>query len=118
MKLIQLQLRSLLWIVLCLFWAGSSAQTFLLNDSTVCTSIENVKETAQRILILEAKIEAYQKALENSVNDSEERNQLIEERKQSEKELKKIKRRLFWQKVKTPFLSTISFFVGYFVSLH
>ena len=118
MKLIPLQLRSLALIVLCLFWVGSNAQTFLLNDSTICTSIENVQETAQRILILEAKIEAYQKALENTVNDSKERDQLIEERKQSEKQLKQIKRKLRWQKVKTPFFSIISFFAGYYVSLH
>jgi len=77
-----------------------------------------VKETAQRILILEAKIEAYQKALENTVNDSKERDKLIEERKQSKKELKKIKRKLKWQKIKTPFFSIISFVIGYIVSLH
>ena len=77
-----------------------------------------MKETAQRILILEAKIEAYQKALENTVNDSKERDKLIEERKQSKKELKKIKRKLKWQKIKTPFFSIISFVIGYIVSLH
>jgi len=84
----------------------------MLNDSTVCTSVDNIQETAQRILILEAKIEAYKYAIEKTINDSKERDQLLIEKKETENELKKTKRRLFWSKIKTPTLSTLSFIIG------
>lgn len=70
--------------------------------------------TAQRILILEAKLSAYQDAIDLTVDDSEERDQLLAEKKVLEKDLKKTKRKLFWRKIQTPLVAVGGFFVGYF----
>ena len=78
----------------------------MLNDSTVCTSIINVQKTAQRVLILEAQLDYLKEHINEDISNAEKVQAM-------ESELKKLKRKLFWSKVKTPTFSILSFLSGF-----
>lgn len=82
------------------------SDTYLLNDSTVCTSITNVQKTAQRVLILEEQLEYLKEHINEDLANYDELLRL-------EFELKKAKKKIFWGKIKTPTFSILSFLTGF-----
>ena len=81
----------------------TNAQGFLLNDTTYCTSVEEIEGWANDKIVLKAEKE-YLKT------------QLAVERVGSEnlkKDLNAIRRKLFWLKFRTPAIGVISLLTGY-----
>lgn len=101
MKLL-IRLILLVWIVLCLSLSGKAQNTYIPNDSTVCTSIKNVKKTALRIQILEAEKKAAIRRAATAEVISEEQKKVIN----------KLEHKLFWNKVWKPIKNTGLTFLG------
>jgi mRNA degradation ribonuclease J1/J2 len=107
--------------VLLISWTGSSAQTdttkvlsaktFLLNDTTICTSTDNVISTANRVNVLELQNAYLKKELveERTSNDFNRKENL-----ELIKAVRQTRRKLFFEKwVKKPVVAVVSVGIGY-----
>lgn len=119
MKLIRLALLT----VLLTYWTGSyaqvdtfkvlSPQTFMINDSTTCTSNDNIIKTANRIKVAETKVNYLSEELvkHQTLGDFTER-----ELKQLKQDLKKAKRQAWISKwIRKPVIAVASASIGYVI---
>jgi hypothetical protein len=80
-------------------------ETFMLNDSTVCTSLTNVIRTANEIKMLKAQRDYLVEGKAVETVDKRELN----------KTLRKVRLQLFWQRASKPLVIAGSTGVGYVV---